>query len=93
MVRGLDIPWVGAKIPLVAVRNTMGRGFNMQWVGGQNIMGGGGGQNTMGRGFDIPYVVESKYHRWGFNIPWIGVRYTMGRGFKIPWVGRSIYHG
>ena len=39
----------------------------------------------MGGGFNIPWVVGSKYHKYG-------VRNAMGRLFKIPWVGGSIYH-
>ena len=45
-------------------------------------------------------VRGSKYHGYGFDIPWVGGQNTMdrgskyhGKGIKIPWVGWSIYHG
>jgi hypothetical protein len=45
-------------------------------------------------------VRGSKYHGYGFDIPWVGDQNTMDRGVKIPWEGDqntmgrgSKYHG
>ena len=105
--------WQGVKIPCVVEpwvkgpiyhmhsgQNTMGKEFDILWVGGQN---------TMRRESDIPWVGDSKYHvqgstdhgqgfiyhgqgaRYiigtGVKIQWLRVQYAMDRGFDIPWVG------
>ena len=42
------MPWVGA-----VDQNTMGRGVNIPWIGGQN---------TMGRGVKIPWYFDPPTH-------------------------------
>ena len=64
-------------------QNTMDRGFDIPWVGGQHTMGRG----SKYHGYGVRYTMDK-----GFNIPWVGgliyhgqgVLSTMGRGFKIP---------
>ena len=47
---------------MVRGRYTMGRGFDIPWVGVRYTMGRGGSQYSMGNGVDIP---------------WVGGRYTV----------------
>jgi hypothetical protein len=49
----------------------MDMGVKIAWVECQ-ITIDRSGENTMGKGFDILTVAKSKYHEYGFDIPWIG---------------------
>ena len=63
MGRGIKIPCVGmSKYHGWVVRHTMGRGFDILWVAGQN---------TMDRGIKIPWV-EGQNTMDGFDILLIG---------------------
>ena len=45
------------------------------------------GSKYHGYGFDIPWVGDQNTMGRVVNIPWVGCRNTMGMGVKIPWVG------
>ena len=50
-------------------QNTMGKVFNIPWVGDSTYHEQG---VYMGRGFDIPWVEGQHTIGKGFDIPWIG---------------------
>ena len=85
MRRGFDILMIGVQYTMSRGQNTMGRGVNVQWIGGV--------RHTMGLRVKIQWV--------GSDIPWIrgliyhgkGGQNTIGKGSDIPWIGGSIYHG
>ena len=69
------------------VLNSMGRKFNIPWVGGQY---------TKGRGVKIPWVgvqntwdIGPIFRGWGLNIPWV----MDSIYHDTLWIGGSKYHG
>ena len=92
MGRGVNTPWRGgSQYHWYGGQNTMGRAFDIPWVGGRYTTGRG--RCTMGSRVNIPWVGDTNTMNRMVKISSVGGRYVMGRGFKVPWVKGSICHG